>query len=69
MTTTKPRRRWFQFRLRTLLVLMLLSCLVIGWLSGDTDYLLAMGLETVRSPEWWLRWQGGGLLSRLSVVN
>ena len=34
MTTTKPRRRWFQFRLRTLLVLMLLSCLVIGWLSG-----------------------------------
>ena len=31
MTTTKPRR-WFQFRLRTLLVLMLLFGLVIGWL-------------------------------------
>ena len=29
-TAPKPCRRWFQFRLRTLLVLMLLACLVIG---------------------------------------
>ncbi len=31
-TTSKPRRRWFQFRLRTLLVLMFLFCLVVGGL-------------------------------------
>jgi hypothetical protein len=30
-TTPKPRRRWFQFRLRTLLVLMLLACIGMGW--------------------------------------
>ena len=30
MTTTKPRRRWFQFSFRTLLVLMLLVCIGLG---------------------------------------
>jgi hypothetical protein len=32
-TTTKPRRRWFQFRLRTLLVLMLLACIGMSWFA------------------------------------
>jgi Leucine-rich repeat (LRR) protein len=32
-TTTKPRRRWFQYSLRTLLVLMLLACIGMGWLA------------------------------------
>jgi hypothetical protein len=32
-TTPKPRRRWFQFTLRTLLVLMLLVCIGMGWLG------------------------------------
>ena len=32
-TTPKPRRRWFQFGLRTLLVLMLLFCLVVGGIA------------------------------------
>lgn len=29
--TPKPRRRWFQFRLRTLIVLTLLACIGMGW--------------------------------------
>lgn len=33
MTTTRKPRRWFQFRLRTLLVLMLLVCIGMGWLG------------------------------------
>ena len=32
-TTPKPRRRWFRFSLRTLLVLMLLACIGMGWLG------------------------------------
>ena len=32
-TTSKPRRRWFQYSLRTLLVLMLLVCIGMGWLA------------------------------------
>ena len=32
-TTSKPRRRWFQYSLRTLLVLMLLACIGMGWIA------------------------------------
>jgi hypothetical protein len=32
-TTTKPRRRWFQFRLRTLIVLMLLVSIGMSWFA------------------------------------
>ena len=32
-TTSKPRRRWFQYSLRTLLVLMLLACIGMGWFA------------------------------------
>ncbi|MHB8954466.1 MAG: leucine-rich repeat domain-containing protein [Pirellulaceae bacterium] len=32
-TTPKPRRRWFQFRLRTLFVLMLVACIGSGWIA------------------------------------
>ena len=39
-TTSKPRRRWFQYSLRTLLVLMLLVCIGTGW--------IAMKLQQVR---------------------
>jgi hypothetical protein len=33
MTSTPKPRRWFQFRLRTLLVLMLVACIGMGWLG------------------------------------
>jgi hypothetical protein len=32
-TTSKPRRRWFQYSLRTLLVLMLAACIGMGWIA------------------------------------
>ena len=32
-TTSKPRRRWYQCSLRTLLVLMLLACIGMGWIA------------------------------------
>jgi hypothetical protein len=32
-TTSKPRRRWFQYSLRTLLVLMLLVCIGVGFVT------------------------------------
>lgn len=33
MTTTKPTRRFFQFKLRTLLVLVTLVSLGLGWFA------------------------------------
>ena len=33
----KPKRRWFQLRLRTLLVLVTLAAGVFGWVDGDLD--------------------------------
>jgi uncharacterized protein (DUF2236 family) len=33
MTETKPKRRWFQFRLRTLFVLVALFSVPMGWIS------------------------------------
>lgn len=32
-TTARPRRRWLQFKLRTLLVLMLSACIPLAWLT------------------------------------
>ncbi len=38
MTTSPPnRRRWYQFRLRTLLVFMLLVCVGLSWFSVKMD--------------------------------
>ena len=34
MTTPKPKRRWFQYSLRTLLVLMLLVGVGMSWVGG-----------------------------------
>jgi len=31
MTNSKPKRRWYQFSMRTLLVVMLVFCLGVGW--------------------------------------
>ena len=31
MTETKPKRRWFRFSLRTLLVTVTLLCVWLGW--------------------------------------
>ncbi|MHB8974071.1 MAG: leucine-rich repeat domain-containing protein [Pirellulaceae bacterium] len=33
MTTSTPRRRWFPYSLRTMLVLMLLACIGMGWFA------------------------------------
>ena len=38
-------------------------------ISGVADHLLAMGLEAVRSPEHWLRWQGAGSLGELGSAG
>ncbi|MHB0960051.1 MAG: HEAT repeat domain-containing protein [Pirellulaceae bacterium] len=38
-------------------------------ISGETEHLLAMGLEVIRSPEWWLRWQGAGSLGELGSAG
>ena len=35
--TSKPRRRWFQYSLRTLLVLMLLVCIGMSWFAVKTQ--------------------------------
>ena len=35
MTTEKPRRRWFQFRLRTLLVFMTLCAIPFAWVASE----------------------------------
>ena len=34
-TTPKPRRRWFQYSLRTLFVLALLACIGMGWVAVE----------------------------------
>ena len=33
----KPKRRWFQLRLRTLLVLVTLCSLLIGWITWEQE--------------------------------
>ena len=38
-------------------------------ISGEAEHLLTMGSIAVRSPEWWLRWQGAGLLGELGVAG
>ena len=38
-------------------------------ISGEAEHLLAMGSIAVRSPEWWLRWQGAGLLGELGAAG
>jgi HEAT repeat protein len=38
-------------------------------ISGVPDHLLAIGLEAITSPEWWLRWQGAGSLGELGSAG
>ena len=38
-------------------------------ISGEADHLLAMGSKAIRSPEWWLRWQGAGSLGELGAAG
>ena len=33
MATTKPNRRWYQFRLKTLLVVVMLIAVTVGWIG------------------------------------
>ena len=48
---TSPRRRWFQFRLRTLLVLVVVLCLPLSWLAVELQrarrqYLVVQALRS-----------------------
>ena len=38
-------------------------------ISGEAEHLLAIGTEAITSPEWWLRWQGAGLLGELGAAG
>jgi len=61
MTNSKPKRRWYQFSLRTLLLVMLVFVVGVGWLSilewrkaQDQRVLahLSMGQDMVAEYEW-----------------
>jgi HEAT repeat protein len=38
-------------------------------ISGATEHLLAIASNAITSPEWWLRWQGAGLLGELGSAG
>ena len=47
MTEERARRRWYQFRLRTLLVLITLCALVMAWLTGWWLYIVFLPILVV----------------------
>ena len=58
--TLQPKRRWFQFGLRSLLVVMTAICIWLGW-NGRQVYRRAQILERVRNDQF--SYFGGGLHS------
>ena len=38
-------------------------------ISGEAEHLLAIASKAITSPEWWLRWQGAGLLGELGSAG
>ena len=52
-TTAKPRRRWLQFSLRTLLVLMLVCGAGFGWLAHQVDRARAQKRAAVEIEKLW----------------
>ena len=51
-TTPKPRRRWLQFSLRTVMVLVLVLGAGFGWLSHQVDRRGHSGTRFRRSRNW-----------------
>ena len=71
LTTPKPRRRWLQFSLRTLLVLMLLLGCGLGWFAREVHKARAQGeakkaIEKLGGRVGWDRPPGG--MMRTAVV-
>ena len=38
-------------------------------ITGEAEHLLAIASIAITSPEWWLRWQGAGLLGELGSAG
>ena len=67
---TKPRRRWLQFSLRTLLIVVTLSAVPLGWVGWKCEqgrrqraviaWVGEMGgsvtFEKVQEKSWWKEW-------------
>ena len=51
MSTDKPNRRWYQFSMRTLLVVMLVFCVTVGWV-GSRIYHAQRNSERVDAAVW-----------------
>ena len=67
-TTTKPKRRWLRFSLRTLLIFMLVVCVAVGWKFERVRkqrvavaWVQEMGGTVYYEPHGpgWPRWNGG----------
>ena len=57
VNTAKQKRRWFQFRLRTLLILVLLVSLLLAWFASELQQ-----AENQREIVEWVRERGGYVL-------
>jgi len=67
---TKPRRRWYQFSLRTLLIVVTLSAVPLGWVGWKLEqgrrqravvawvqkWGGSVGFEEVEDKRWWNEW-------------
>jgi Leucine-rich repeat (LRR) protein len=59
MTALKPKSRWFQFSLRTLLLLMLVACIGLGWVAmkkrqGEREKAAVVAIEKLGGNVQWL---------------
>jgi hypothetical protein len=68
MTAPKPRRRWFQFRLRTLFVLMVLASIGLSWFAVKMQQAKRQreAVEAIKSASGWVcydfEWDGQDMI-------
>jgi len=80
---TKPRRRWYQFSLRTLLIVVTLSAVPLGWVGWKVEQgrrqraviawvekmVGVVGFEDAEEKSWWNEWENNWFGERVRWVN